>query len=36
VDLAVEAWDDKDKQVELGEVFIKFLDRVSQAAPQAR
>ena len=36
VDLAIEAWDDKDKQVELGEVFIKFLDRVSKAAPQAR
>jgi pimeloyl-ACP methyl ester carboxylesterase len=36
VDLAIEAWDDKDKQVELGEVFIKFLDRVSQTASPAR
>ena len=36
VDLAVEAWDDKDKQDELAGVFINFLNRVSQAAPQAR
>src|SRR4051794_6116639 len=36
VDLAVESWDDKEKQAELGSVFVDFLNRVSQAAPQPR
>jgi pimeloyl-ACP methyl ester carboxylesterase len=35
VDLAIEDWDRKDKEQELGGVFVNFLNRISQA-PQAQ
>src|SRR5579883_495468 len=36
VDLAVESWEDQAKQDELAAVFVNFLNRISQPAPQAR
>jgi pimeloyl-ACP methyl ester carboxylesterase len=36
VDLAIEGWDDPDKQDQLAAIFVDFLNRVSQAAPQPR
>jgi pimeloyl-ACP methyl ester carboxylesterase len=36
VDLAIEGWDDPDKQDQLAAIFVDFLNRVSQATPQPR